>query len=180
MAIGIGAILLGIGTVAKIIYDGVKDVVSKAIDIFGHILSTIWHLVNGFINNAPKAFRLWLWLFLFSSIGGILISIFLSNIYVCTSTNELREHDSIFGGVVMMGESYFGGIDDSNISYDEYVYEHSIPTIMTETTNINDMVRIRCADTEPELTFFGINLFNFSTMLILLSLGITIKLLGKE
>lgn len=175
----IGAILLTIGVVAKAIWDGIKTVGEKAIDLTRDLFKFLMDLFRQFTSIAPKPVKLIIFFFFIVTIANVVVGFFVQMQYACLS-GELREYESVIGGFRGFWERSGESLENATTDYLDFIETSTFPSErFGDGESYTDVLNVRCFGSNPRLAFFKIDFLNIKFWLIILIIGILIYI-GKD
>lgn len=133
-------------------------------EIFAWIRSTLSWLTQ------HKLFMYLFIFFLITTIVPSVMSIFLGLNYACIGDEERQYNYAIIGG---MGGflTAIGETGNTTAAYDSYVVNNTYPMADMGRGDVRQMVSVRCINSSPKLTFFGLNMFDYRYWALIYIIG---------
>jgi len=156
--ISIAAIVL---IVVVLHYTGGMAVLSE---IFAWIRSTLSWLTQ------HKLFMYLFIFFLITTIVPSVMSIFLGMNFACLGDEERQYNYAIVGG---MGGflTAIGETGNTTEAYDNYIINNTYPMEQIEQGDVRSAVSVRCINSSPKLTFFGLDMFDYRYWTLIYIIG---------
>jgi len=177
--VAISGILIAIGLVAKAVWDGIKTVSEKALDLTRDLFKFLMDLFKNFIDTAPKPVKLMIFFFFIITIANVVVGFFVQMQYACLNEN-LREYESVIGGFRGFWERSGESLDNSTTDYISFLQTSTFPSErFGDGEEYTDVLNVRCFGNNPRLAFFKIDFLNVKYWLMLIVIGILIYI-GKD
>ena len=168
-----------LGTALLSIWNGVKYVSDKALDLAKEILTSLRQGFNWFLVTAPKPVRILVFFFIVLVFADTVISFFVGMGFACNTSGQLLKPETFGSGVVLYFERMFEDFENSSTDYDTFLEEK---TVIAETYGRQDarrMLYVKCFGTNPKLTVFGLDFLNYQYWVLLLLIGLVYRV-GKN
>lgn len=180
--VAITAILIAVGAVASAIWEGVKTVGSKALDIARDLFKFLVDMFRTFLNVAPTAVKILFFFFFILTMANVVVGFFIQINYACHE-GELREYNGIIGGFRGYYESIGEDLENSTTDYEAYILEKTaVSARFGDGEEYTDVLNVRCFGNTPRLSFFKIDFLNAKLWFVILIIGmlITIKIKAQH
>jgi len=171
---GIG-IIVGMG--ATILLLGALMIFSAPRDIILHFFRFLTELFFNFISIMPKPLKLMMFLFFLIFIAGAVSTSFLSLFFFCDG-NVVYQPINLFNGVGLSIASVFqNNMELGNLTASEYqsvLNNQSVIYFSPDNDDIEGLFQIQCKYSEPNITVFGLDIFNYRYWVLLLILSLLV------
>ena len=165
-------IIAALGVALGWLWAGIQAVSAAAISIASTIFNFGKDMFIHFNSIAPSWVKMLMVLFFVLFLGNTVVGFFVGVQYACLTTEELRSPESSIDAITLYFSGALSNVNESSLDYDTYVLERTIPTAQYNTSSAESIFGVRCFDTNPRLTFFGINFLNYQFWVIMILLGV--------
>jgi hypothetical protein len=173
----IGAILAVIGAIAVQIWDGVKFVSERAFEILRELLKVMYEGFKWFLASAPRPVLMLFFFFFILTIGNLVTGFVVQTNFACDSNDQLREYESMIGGIQGYFEAAAEDFDNSSTDYETFINESTVPSNRFGSgENYTDVLNVGCAGQKPILRFFTIPFLDPKIWILILVLGVLIQI----
>lgn len=163
------AILIGIGSIIAGIWSGVKTVSETLFNILRVIFDWFINLFTWFLAVAPTFLKVIFFLFLLLFISNAIVGTYLHLNFYCDSNNNLYQPKSFFDGVKMFFTTSMSDIENSTLTYNEYIANNTIPVMQYDRNKAESIIYPKCVEQTPRLMLFGaIDFLSFKLWLVIL------------
>lgn len=172
--------IIALGTAIVGIWNGVKEVGSKALDLARDLFNFLLEMFKTFLSTAPKGVKILFFLFFILTIANVVVGFFVQTNFACLD-GELREYDGIVGGFRGYWESIGEDLENSTTDYENYINNNTFTSDrFGDGTEHTDLLNVRCFGNTPRLSFFKLDFLNYQFWLLLVILGVLFSIRSKR
>lgn len=156
-------IIIPILAVLGAIWGGITGAVSQVLSILQSIVTALWQMIRTFIDVAPTALKVLVFMFLLVTVGNIFSNFFMGASYACDSANLLYQAPDMLTGII-------AGIRMNFLAFTIGERDSFIQSNYQQKAMQSGFTTVRCASEQPKLFFYNIEILSYRLWLLMLLL----------